>query len=301
MQDNIPNLAILFWYYKEPDICLERVRLLRRLNPDMPIFGLYGGEPAEFGDFERRLVPWLDDNWAFHDNRDGEWKWRHGDRMISLWHLEHGQRLDWDTLIIMQWDMLALAPVQHIFKPLYRNEIYLPGLRPLDEIESRFYWTRPDTEVYDDYLQFKAWLVQHYGYNGPQQACQFLTAALPRSFLDSYAVMPRPELGFLEYKLPAYATVFGTPIRDFPDLRVSWFGAHPPGRRCVLTTAKLDIPAATIAGEALTPGGARLFHPVSAHFPASQSGLGLWLALEACAGLLRRVTRLLVRRPSSRS
>jgi hypothetical protein len=259
----------------------------------MPIFGLYGGEPAEFGNFELRLAPWLDDNWAFHDNRDGEWKWRHGDRMISLWHLEHGQRLDWDTLIIMQWDMLALAPVQHIFKPLYRDEIYLPGLRPLDEIESRFYWTRPDTEVYEDYVQFKAWLKQHYGYDGLLHACQFFTAALPRSFLDRYAVMPNPELGFLEHKLPACAMLFGTPLRDFPHLQVGWFGAAPTGQRLTLTAVKQDIPAATIAAEMLTPRGARLFHPVSAHFPASQSGLGLWLTLEAGAGLLRRVARLL--------
>lgn len=31
-----PRLAILFWYYKQPEVCLDRANLLRRLNPGVP-------------------------------------------------------------------------------------------------------------------------------------------------------------------------------------------------------------------------------------------------------------------------
>jgi hypothetical protein len=37
------NLAILFWFYKEPEICRNRLKLLKVKNPNTQIFGLYGG------------------------------------------------------------------------------------------------------------------------------------------------------------------------------------------------------------------------------------------------------------------
>ena len=37
------KLAILFWFYKEPEICKNRLELLKKYNSDLKIFGLYGG------------------------------------------------------------------------------------------------------------------------------------------------------------------------------------------------------------------------------------------------------------------
>jgi hypothetical protein len=31
------KIAILFWFYRYPDLCLERVEQLRRTNHDLPI------------------------------------------------------------------------------------------------------------------------------------------------------------------------------------------------------------------------------------------------------------------------
>lgn len=284
-----PRFAILFWYYKSPGVCIDRVRLLRRLNPGLPILGLYGGQIDDFPRFERALAPWLDDNWAYRGNGDAEWKWRHGDQMIKLWFRDRGQALAWDTLIIMQWDMLLLAPVRKLFAGLHHDELYLPGLRALDEIESRFWWTKPGTEVHGDFLAFKAWLGEQHGSKAfPLYACQFFTAALPRSFLQRYSLIPRPELGFLEYKIPAYAKLFGNPMRDLANLPTAWFGNPPPGKRRTLTTAKADIPPSTIAAECLTPGGARMFHPVTARFPSSRLGIAAWLGRQAAFALVRR-------------
>ncbi|MEQ1592434.1 MAG: hypothetical protein ABL892_08600 [Thiobacillaceae bacterium] len=262
--------------------------MLRRLNPDILIFGLYGGNPAGFHDYERTLAHWLDDNWAYNEEKDSEWKWRHGDRMICLWFTQRGLLFEWDTLIVMQWDMLALASVEKLFSMLRPGELYLPGLRPLSEIESQWWWTQPDTEVYDDYIAFKAWLNEHSVYPITLQACQFFTAALPRSFLQRYADIQNPELGFLEYKIPAYASLFGNPVRDLLHLPVNWFGKPPPGKRTTLTTAKAEIPTATIAAERLTPGGARLFHPVTVRFPSARLGLMIWLLQQSITALVRR-------------
>lgn len=273
MSDTPPKLAILFWYYKEPDICADRLRLLCQLNKNIPIYGLYGGELADFPAYQTALKAWLDDNWTFPETKQGNWKWRHGDLMLSAWQQGRGRHLQWDTLVVMQWDMLALAPVNHIFHPLEKNEIYLPGLRPMEELEPHWWWVRPGTSQGDEYSRFKAQLAERYAFFGPYQACQFITAALPRTFLDSYAQIPEPELGFLEYKLPAYANLFGTPIRELPHLRVTWPGEWHRAGRVTLTAAKREIRDMDIIVERLTPGGARLFHPVSRPFPSESSGL----------------------------
>ena len=49
------ELAILFWFYKEPEICLNRLKILKKYNPDLKIFGLFGGDIKEeknYNDFK---------------------------------------------------------------------------------------------------------------------------------------------------------------------------------------------------------------------------------------------------------
>lgn len=267
-----PKLAILFWYYKEPETCANRIHSLRKLNPNISIFGLYGGNPDQFSVYEDLFGNILDDNWCYLDYQDSAWKWRHGDLVINAWYREKGLHLAWDTLIIMQWDMLALAPVGQIFSPLIKDEIYLPGLRPIEELEHHWWWTKPNTPQGEEYALFKSQLSDQYGFSGPYQACQFVTAALPRSFLNHYAKIQNPELGFLEYKLAAYANLFGTPIRQLPRLQVTWPGNWNKTTRVTLTAAKREIRDIDIALERLTPSGARLFHPVLRPFPITLSG-----------------------------
>ena len=61
------NLAILFWCYKELALCEDRVRSMRRDNPDTRIFVLFGGEPEDSSDFEQALTPFIDDFYVFDD------------------------------------------------------------------------------------------------------------------------------------------------------------------------------------------------------------------------------------------
>ena len=286
-----PRLAILFWYYKQPEVCLDRAKLLRRLNPGVPILGLFGGEPRDFSAYHRALADCLDENWACPGGKDAEWKWRHGDRMICEWFDQCGQHHEWDTLIIMQWDMLALAPIHELFGMLRRDELYLPGLRPLADVETSWWWTRPGTEVHADYLSFKAWLAGPLGYRSDLQACQFVTAALPRDFLRRYAAIEQPELGFLEYKIPAYAALFGFTLRDLPHLPTHWQGETPAKIRVTLTASKKDISPTTLASELLTPGGARLFHPVTRRFPATRPGVFAWALAQGFAMLSNKAVR----------
>jgi hypothetical protein len=84
------KLAILFWFYKEFDTCAERLDILRRLNPDTPIYGLYGGAPEAADAVRARLGDWLDDFYAFPRPRTPHWKWLNGDRLIASWMQARG-------------------------------------------------------------------------------------------------------------------------------------------------------------------------------------------------------------------
>jgi hypothetical protein len=264
---NMPRRAILFWYYCNPELCASRLRQLVRLNPGVPLFGLYGGTSADAPRF-KEAESLLDDCWHFDETRDTEWKWRHGDQMLSRWFERRGAGLEWDSVVVVQWDVLALAPLARIFADLAPRDVYLPGLRPLAPLRDRWWWTRPGTPQGDDYLAFVQHMAEHHAYTGPFEACQFLAAVLPRGFMAAYAQVAAPEPGFLEYKLPTFARALGFNLPSLPTLRVAWPG-EAQHQRIVLTAAKRDIPDLDIAAELLTPGGARLFHPVTRPMPVS--------------------------------
>ncbi len=242
----------------------------------MPIYGLYGGSASDLdaGPLHRLL----DDDWTYTEDRSAEWKWHHGDVMLSTWYREQGARLEWDILAVMQWDMLALAPLQRIFGTVARDEIYLPGLRPLEDIENRWWWAQPNTPQRDELMRFREMMSNRYGFRGLYQACQFVTGLLPRRFMEEYAQNSEPELGFLEYKLPAMASAMGLKFMELPWLEVVWPMDIAGRSKVTLTAAKHEISDSRIATEYIKPSGARLFHPVSRAFPSTRLGVMAWTA-----------------------
>lgn len=255
-----PALAILFWYYKFPDVCRSRVRALRRLHPTASIFGLYGGDPANYPDFAD-LNRCLDDNWCFDTARDTEWKWLHGDQMINEWFNKRGRELVWDSVAIVQWDMLVCAPLDQVFEPLGRQDVYLPGVRPVEDVRAFWWWAQPDTPQEAAMNGFVRGLGKQHQIR-QLLGCQFLCAVLPRRFLELYGSMPDGENGFLEYKLPTCAEAFGLHLRDYPQLAVSWPGDPRDPGPVLLSARKEPIRARDILRAWLQPAGVRLFHPV---------------------------------------
>lgn len=287
---NYPKLAILFWWYKKADICKGRLEMLRRLNPEIPIFGLYGGELESFAMQTALLTPLLNDSWAFPEDKDSAWKWHHGDLMLNAWHRNRGMDLEWDTLIIMQWDMLAFAPLRQIFCPLAKDEIYLPGLRPFETLAQDWWWIQPNTPQGAEFECFKAMMSERYNFHGPYQACQFVTGALPRVFMNAYADIPEEELGFLEYKMPAFASMLGLSFCKLPNLDITWPKDLVGKKRVSLTAAKREINDWEISAELFRVGGARLFHPISRRFPSTMMGITKWMVGE----LMRKVSNYLI-------
>lgn len=273
------RLAILFWFYDHLEVCADRLRLLRAFNPETPIYGLYGGAPEREAEARARLGPAMDDLWAFDEPRSPQWKWRHGDRLIAAWHAARGRELPWDTVAVVQWDMLLLAPLAELLAHLRAGEALFSGFRPGAEIEGWWGWlSGADPDKARELADFRGVLRERFGYSGELYACLFIMVALPRPFLDAYVASGPPEPGFLEYKLPTLARVFKVPVADEGPF-TPWWKADPatadvPARDRVLNAMSDEPTLELILAEAARPDGRRAFHPVRGRFSPALLGHG---------------------------
>ena len=275
-----PRVAVLFWFYKAFDVCAARVAHLRRLNPGLQVFGLYGGPLKEADAARRALGAALDDLYVYPGPQDSNWKWIHGDQVIADWHDQRGRALAWDSLMIVQWDLLMLAPLSEVLAGLRAGEAVFPGDRPLAEVEAWWGWGGGGGEVQArEMADFRALLRSQFGYDGPLWCCLFLLAVLPRAFLDAYVAAGPPGPGFREDKLATLARVFETPVRAMAQLR-PWWRSDPatrdasPGERALNTTREAVAPE-VIAAELAAPGGRRVFHPVFEVSPFEREAAGV--------------------------
>ncbi len=279
------KLAILFWFYKEPDVCKDRLELLRQHNPTALIYGLYGGNPDAASHYQSLLAPYLNDFYAFTEDRDSLWKWLQGDLLLTHWYRERGKDLDWDTVVIVQWDMLVFGAVEDLFSMLKKDQILLSGLRPIAEVEQDWTWVAPKVpERRHQYLEFLTHVRETYHYHHEPLGCLFIVVGLPRIFLDKYSSVEQPELGFIEYRIPMYAQIFGIPFCENHPFQAWWvdvdpsFQAKNPLKRAVnalhlklnpnpLNPARRDISLIPIYRHLCSQTGARIFHPYQQTFP----------------------------------
>ena len=260
------RLAVLFFFYKDAEVCEDRLSLLRRLNPGLAIFGLYGGPLDDLGGMPGSLAHHFDDLYVFESPQDAQWKWRNGDQLVSAWHRDRGHRLTWDTIVVVQWDMLVLEPIAQAFGMLAEGEILLSGLRPVAEVERWWIWVRRNKRKHRaEFEDFMAYAADSFGYREAALCALFIVVCLPRRFLDRYVSAGVGELGFLEYKLPTLAQAFGIPFcRDHPF--IPWWQDEPATRWCaprqrLLNAVNKDLDLRVIRTELERPGGQRIIHP----------------------------------------
>lgn len=255
---------ILFWFYKEFDLCRVRVSQLRRLNPEVRIYALYGGPIEQVSAASLALADLVDDLYVYPERREPKWKWRHGDQLIAAWHRDRGRYLNWQTISIVQWDMLVAAPQKDLFSGLVPGEILVSGLREVGDMGQWWNWTRPDNS---NYLAFRKLLADQYGYHGELLACLFIVICLPRQFLERYVDAGSPLTGFLEYKIPTLATVFDIPFCTDHDFDPWWPGdpvmCDWPAERRLLAPLQQEVADEVIRLQLEKKNGGRVFHPVS--------------------------------------
>lgn len=261
------NLAILYWFYKDIEVTKNHLKIVKDQNPELKIYGLYGGDATETENFQTSLASLIDDFYptAFI-NKDSKWKWENGDQLLVDWYKNRGNNLAWDSVVITQWDLLVFVPFRNIFRNIREDEIYFSGFRKISPLlELVWYWTTPLRNKRNSYKHFKNLICESYSYKGSLFACLFVLAVIPKSFFYRISKIEEIEIGFLEYKLPSYSMIFNY-NQYVKDLGEKWFGGFLLPRNIPLFMTPLypnpeQIPKDYILKELSKSNGFRVFHP----------------------------------------
>ncbi len=248
---------IVFRFDRNPLVCRERIALLRQLNPDVFVCGLYGGQGGLRGAcfrFGARFVLGLDD--FYSSPRAGDWSWRNGDLALAAWYRDGGHRLPFDVLHVIEWDLLLLAPLDELYGSVPVGSVGLTALTPLAAVEKDWFWLHAENgRAWEELLGFAR---EHWGYRGDPYTCLAGGPCFPRSFVERYATVDLPELCHDELRLPLFAQILGFPLVD-TGLRGPWRGesADP-----YFNLAGREIELSLIEAESRRSDGRRAFHPV---------------------------------------
>jgi len=273
---------VLFWFYKEFTFCRKRLIHLRKKNPEVKIYALYGGPLSKSSLARSQIEELVDDFYAYPGPQAPEWKWQYGDHLIASWHRERGRHLPWETIFVMQWDMLVLDRLDQIFVDLKPGQILLSGFDRFDAVSDWWPWAKQVETV----GEFRQLLQEDFNFHEELFVCLFIVACLPREFLNRYVATGPPVRGFLEYRVPTMAKLFGIPFCNSESFQ-PWWAANPatpqpPSDRWCLNAVGKNIPLAVILAELGLTNGRRIFHPYEKAFPPwlesfGKSKLSSWL------------------------
>ncbi len=244
--------AILFLYHKRPDICLNRILILRRFNPGMAIYGMYGGPnlAAPYLPFNNNYVlPFS--HWRF--------KWQNGDLCARQWFIDCGHKFRFDMLHIVEWDLVCLRTLDKLFQNV-RDGVAVTDVKTIHEWRLKnWYWIRT-LERSADLEELRSFIRKTYGEtfsDERQVAGLFAGASMSRAFLERYAEAEPFARTFLndEIRMPLFAQAFGMKVHEpgfarsnpYFDCGRRHFSKLPPAvysRRAVLhhVTDKVVLP-----------------------------------------------------------
>jgi hypothetical protein len=248
--------AILFLFYKSPAICRLKISSIRRMNPGVEIFGLFGGDQAS----ERFFAPvrkMLDDCWS-HPIQVSYWKYINIDCVIADWYLNIGRDLRWDALFIYEWDLHTLVPIESLAALrdqsqflLYHRELPIATL-----MQRKWYWVHRE-EQRSAFAAFERALRGRFGPAVSFWGHEAVFYVMPRSFLEASGKMLSCMPGMVEYRLPSLAAALGHELVS-ANIPSDWAEFN--------RSNQVEVVADEIEEEIAKPDGCRCFHPVYADF-----------------------------------
>jgi hypothetical protein len=187
----------------------------------------------------------------------GLWNWRHGDLVVADWYRRRGATLEFDTLHLVEWDLLLIAPLTSLYSSVPEGAVGLTALTPTTDLEKEWTWLRRE-ENHREWEALLAYAHDEWGYDGTTYGCVGPGAVFPRAFLEAYAAVDPPSLCNDELRLPLFAQILGFPLAD-TRLRGPWRGER---EHELFHFRAPEIDLETIHRELAKPDGARAFHPV---------------------------------------
>lgn len=270
------NAIVLFRFHAEFNLCYERIKLIRALNPSLALCALYGGPAENSTAAARCLGPLVDGIWSI-ERGDARWKWQHQDIAVKEWYERHGWKLPFERLFDYEYDLILARPLLSAADGPADRSVKLSGLKPLSEVRRRWYWTTIEPFA-SGFAIFARFIAERYGLEEQSFVTQGPFPVLPRDFLEALCGEEYPEnvcAGVnCETTYPAMAEALGFGIAD-TGLHPGWAAAIPSLPMCRLFHCE-RVPLVSVddvLAELSSPLGRRAFHPVK-EFVTAETILG---------------------------
>lgn len=245
----------LFRFHKEPAICKNHLEIFRKFNPKTKIYGLYGGKKEDIDNF-KCLEEYFKNIYVIPVD-DPKWKWLHSDLAIRLWYRDVGKDIDFDSLAVIEWDMLVLDALENIYSHIPKETVGLTMPNLIKEVEDKWYWTstEPHKSEWQELLKIAK---EKYDYREEPYGCIAGGLYLPKQFLESFSKIDPPELTHDELRLPLFCQILGFKFMN-TNLRTKWFNESEAK---YFNANNEDIKISDIKSEFDKDNGRRIFHPI---------------------------------------
>jgi hypothetical protein len=245
----------LFRYHNKPELCKNRLDLFWSFNPNIKVYGLYGGIEEEFFQYRKIFKDYFNDNYCIR-NKSNTWKWKNGDLAIRLWYKDFGHTLDFDMLHILEWDLLILDSLESLYKDIPREGLGITGLVPIEKIEKRWFWTRNEDQK-AEWVALKDYVLENHCFSGPYMGSVAPGICIPRAFLESYSRVSVPDLCNDELRMTLFAQALGFKLYDTGFFK-KWFSKKEWKN---FNCNEQSITEQNIMKQIQKTDGRRVFHP----------------------------------------
>lgn len=246
---------ILFRYHDNLEVCKDHLRIFRSFNPDIPVYGLYGGDAAQFDLFNNELKE-LSGNYCLQ-YLDAEAKWKCFDYALKEWYQHAGKFIDFSQLYLLEWDFIFLENIDTLYSEIPEGIVGFSGLTPLSKIEKEWYWTNNEVKR-PEWLTLLQYVKDIYNYSSQPVGILCPGLSLPRRFLDGFLDIDLPNLGNDELRFPLYAQLLGLQLADTNFYR-KWFSKR---EWRFFNCNNFEISQSVINRQFSKRRGRRAFHPV---------------------------------------
>jgi hypothetical protein len=246
---------IIYRYHGHFELNRHRIRLLKKVEPGIPVYGIYGGEAGFFQQANRKLGALLHDNYCLKVG-DRYWKWLHADLTYKMWYRDVGRYVHFDRAYVVEWDLVIFRKLHSLFPQAHNGNILCTGLIPLEKVSRYWYWmnTTNRARVEDFFNRV------HKYYNRPFVKYASLGPGLsaPKSFFDGLTRLKIFEADITdEIKIPVWSQLLGLKPES-NDLYRKWFSYH---EMRFFNANITPIRLRTIGRELKKKNGRRAFHP----------------------------------------
>jgi|GEM_PF-613294 len=245
---------ILFRFHENPIICKNRLKLILKFNPEIQIFGLYGGPKNNFAKIKKKLRYYMEDIYCITGS--SRWIWKNGDLALRSWYTDYGKYIPFDMAHIIEWDLVLFDSLDNLFSHIPKDALGLTSLVKLKAIEDRWPWSSNKNKR-KELNSLICFVRENFAYSKEMFASEGPGMCLPKQFLEKYSMTNIPELSNEEVRVPLFAQIFNLKLIN-TNFSKGWFNKdNERFFNCNRKFIKLEF----IKKEISNPSGRRAFHP----------------------------------------